>query len=83
MAQLDLNQNHLNNLRPVNPDFAEDLTGLGAVARPYADATQDKFDTEASMDTALGAAGYTADQLATMTQNDKVYALRLVNSLVK
>lgn len=82
MAQLDLNQNHLNTLHPTNPWFAEELSGGGAVTRPYVDANQDKFDTEASMDTALAGFGYSATQLTRMTQNDKIFAIRLASGWV-
>lgn len=41
--------------------------------------TYNAFKSEDDMDTALIAAGYSAANVRRMTQNDKVYAIRLAN----
>lgn len=84
MARLDQTSNHLNNSRPTNTARAKAMsTHTADDVRAYADAVQDKYDSESTLDTALGSAGYSATQLSRMTVNDKIFALRLVDGLVE
>ena len=53
-------------------------TSVGNAQSPISDAKWLEYKSDANMDTKLAANGYTAKSLASMTQNDKIYAVSLL-----
>lgn len=83
MPHLDLRQNRLNGLAVPLTKFAKSMNETKSnPARPVSSTDQAKYLTAADLDTALLAAGYTQARLDTMTQNDKVFALRQAQNLL-
>ena len=75
----DFTEFSISNITPVRKDFRKDFTA-GAV---YTDAQRLATSSIANLNTALlaSAGGFTAAKLAVMTDNDKLFAYRVLNNL--